>query len=306
VTSQGFSFRYDPGAGVRVPLWAHIQGVARLSLPGFENWFVLSKHNDKDVHKAGLLLVRWADIPARGDAFRALAPQGRAGVGKRQVRRFGRSHHPGGIQLCGSILAVAQTNPGSPPPWVDFVNLQNPAVPSYLPRLTLDAATLGKGIGNVTSVALTRSATGRYLCFVYRYASRTPGIHQGWLFATDTTFLNANSRWLPVAALFDRTTLPAEWQEAYENLGFVAQRDGTLYLCGFRGSQSRNAIDLFRLEATPIGFRYVLTHDVQTAAAGASFRSGASLFVARSGQLLLYASQQAEGPGGKLDIEEFA
>jgi hypothetical protein len=300
--SQSYPFFYKPEVYVG-PL-AHIQGLARLGLPGFENWFVVSKHHHQRKQLGGILLLRWAKVSTVGRFFRLDASAAGAGGGRVQASIFGRALHPGGMQLCGGILAVAQTGTDEPA-WVDFFNLQNPNSPSVFARLTLRPPLIDQEVRAITSVALTRSRAGTYLCFVYRYSSNHHGQHRGWLFESNMNVLNANTGWL-LRRSFDAASFPDAWREPYESIAFVGQADSTLFLAGMRGFQTNNHVDLFRCSDGPIPLTYVDTKDVSTRSAGATFRAGASLFITRQSHLALYTSQMFGAGYGQLLMEEFS
>lgn len=301
-TGESYPFFYQSGVAVR--LQAHIQGVARLGLPGFENWFVVSKHHHTKKSQAGILLLRWTRVPPGGSLIRLDAPPSGAGEGRVQTSVFNRAVHPGGMQLCGRILAVAQTA-ANDPPWIDFFDLQNPARPIVLTRLGLRPPQIAEDPPGVTSVALTRNRAGHYLCFAYRYSSDNARRHHGWLFESNTPFVNANTGW-QLRAHFDAQSFPAGWREPYESIGFIGQSDGTLFLAGMGGFQTVNYVDLFRCSDNPSALRYVITKPVSTRSGGASFRAGASLFITRPGWLALYTSQMYNAGYGQLTMEEFS
>jgi hypothetical protein len=99
--------------------------------------------------------------------------------------------------------------------------------------------------------------------------------------------------------------LPEKWAEPYQNINFLAQSDGTLFLAGMRGFETDNHVDLFRLSDGPV-LQYVMSKPVHTDTASASFRAGAGLYVTPAGRLALYAVQKANNATSKkVVIEEF-
>jgi hypothetical protein len=301
-TSQSCKFHFDPDA--RIFLTMHLQGIARLSLPGFEHWFLASKHHE-DPAKAGILCVEWSRLAGKGgELVKALIGGSAPGIGETRVKMFGASDHPGGIQICGRILAVAQSRKKHDYPWIDFVNVENPATPSLQSRLRINPDALGSK--SVTSVALTRVEDGRYVCFVYRYSSRKARRHCGLLYVSDGPTLTADTKW-DLETAFGSSSFPKEWHEPYENINFVGQSDGSLFLAGMRGFETDNHVDVFRFSERPYALKFYISKPVHTASAGASFRAGGSLYVTPAGKLAIYAVQKVNNATAReVVIEEFS
>lgn len=303
---ESYAFHVRPEVPVR--LRAHIQGIVRIPCVGNSNWFVMSKHHHERAQDAGLLFVEWPKVKSQGGAFAQSAGSGGPGVGK--LRHFwgrGRSEHPGGLQLCGQILVVAQ-DPLRAAPFISFVDVANPRKPVFIGHLTLDGAHgEGKPKG-VTCAALTRLADQHYLLFVYRYSSSRPDGYRGWFFRSREPFLNQNTGWtLQHQFGAQNNQAHAAWSHACDNMTLLNQADGALYLVAVRGQFTDNHLDVYRLEGDTPQLTFCFRQPVRTRPFGATFRAGASLHITPDRQLVIYASEKAGGGRIRnLMVEEFS
>lgn len=302
---HGFFFNPE----VRVWPWAHLQGITRLPVVCSEPWFVISKHHHKDAKQAGLLFVRYPNCKSKGEPFYRDKQPGGPGVG--QLARFWArtlSEHPGGLQSCGRLLAVAQEFENKERcAFVTFVDARDPERPSLLPRLVLDGSHGEAKLSGSTSAALTRLHDGHYLLMVYRYQSNTPGRVRIVCFRSSTAFLNANSGWQLIWDRGPGAPLPGEWIETTENIALLNQADGRIFLAALRGKGTNNHVDLYRLNDDGCGISFVTSKAIRTLPGRGTLRAGGGLYIAPSGELVLYAVQQAGGgPVRDMMIEEFS
>ena len=304
---ESYGFFFSPE--VRVRLRAHIQGIARLPVPGADDWFVMSKHHVHDAAQAGLLFVRFPRSGSEGGAFGGSAPPGGPGVG--ELARFwgrGRSEHPGGLQQCGRVLALAQDpNRKGAPAFVSFVDARKPQSPSFMGQLTLAEPLIPKPFTGLSCAALTRLHDGHTLLIAYHYSASHPGSARAAVFRSCMNTLDASTTYALHAELTPGCGLPDGFVEANENIALLNQTDGSIFLACMRGKRSDNFVDLYRLtvdgtQLSPVSRKYL-----RTRVGRGTLRAGGALHITPQGELLLYAVQKNGGSAFRdMMIEEFA
>lgn len=298
---------------VKVEATNHIQGVARLPRSDGPPWFVLSKSNEHDANLAGLLLVRFADSASSGEALKRQGAAGGNGVGK-TAHFWGRnrSRHPGGLQQCGSIVAVAQDPKGDNNAFVSLLDLRDPDHASFLGTLTLDGTHHNGGQHDerssqgLTCASLTRLSDGTALLFAYRYSQEHPELCYGQFFCSTGPLLTAGTTWRWVSTLSMDKGFPETWEPKIQNAALINQTDGAIFLVAMYGNGIFNHADLYRLNGEATALTYRASKRVQTWAGGATFRAGGTTYITPSRELLIYATEKAvPDQNGNMTIEEF-
>lgn len=290
-TSQGYQFRYRPE--LETSLLYHVQGAARIECAGGASHFAVSISGPTPA-LAELGVYRFPDAPADGRPVRDAAVVGpRKGELVAKIR--GRSDHPGGLQVCGSVVAVAQsTEEGQvdTPAWVDLVDLSEPAEPRLLAPITFADLPAAQRPKRLTAAALVARSGGPFLCFAYVYSSHRPEQRTAYLLYSDGPALSDHTVWTHVRPPYAADELADHWRADYQNVQLLEQADGRLFLVGMRGFQTDNELDVFGIHSD-WSLRHVRRRKVVTAAAGGTFRAGSSLYVSPEGRLVLYASQKS-------------
>jgi hypothetical protein len=297
---------------VEIKVKNHIQGIARLPRRESPPWFVLSKSDEHAAKLAGVLLVRYAESASTGEALKRQGPAGGNGTGA-TAHFWARdlSRHPGGLQQCGSIVAVAQ-DPKIGVSFVSLFDLHDPDHASRLNTLTLDGThhtgnphdeRIAQGL---TCVGLTRLHDGTSLLFAYRYSDSQPELCYGQLFRSSTP-VNANATWTWVSTLTLGKGLPqADWEPKIENVALINQTDGAIFLVALHGNGIFNHAALYHLDANGSALTHRANKRVQTWAGGATFRAGGTTYITPSRELLIYATEKAvPDQNGNMMIEEF-
>lgn len=305
LASYGFFFNPE----LRVRARAHLQSVARLPGPAGEPWFVISKHHHADAAKAGFLFVRFPRCRSDGEALERAGQAGGPGVGV--LARFwghGRSEHPGGLQQCGRVLAVAQDPlaPGATA-YVSLVDARAPESPAFMGQLALDGTHGETRMGGLSCAALTRLDDGHALLFAYRYSSNRPEQLRGLLFRSTGPGLSAATSWRSVGELTRGAGFPSGWVDGVENMALINQTDGAIFLAALRGRAADNHIDLYRMSEDGSALSHVMTKFLRTRPGRATLRAGGGLHITPQRGLVLYAVQQGGGSARReMMIEEFS
>jgi hypothetical protein len=205
-------------------------------------------------------------------------------------------------------VAVAQDpNAADANAFVSFIDARDPSSPVFVSQLTLDGAHQETPMTGLSCAALTRLDDGHYLLMAYRYSESHPGIGRALLFRTTTPFLNANSDWSRVSELTIGHGLPGDWYESIENIAFLSQRDGALFLATLTGKFTDNHVRVYRLSDQADALTFCTEKFVRTLPGRGTLRAGGGLHVTPSGELVLYAVQQAGGSQIRdMMIEEFS
>ncbi len=280
----------------------HFQGIQRLR---DTNYVVLSG-SDSGAH-AHLFVVHMASQPAKGSwtsNFRREKAQPFDDDQVVQVVRLSETMaHAGGLSTWGDVLAVAVEGLHTRTSMVLFLQMKDPEKPrafNALSRIIRPTKPAG-------AVALTRFDNGRYLAATHHpegkrqhldfYLSRSATLNDGWCDPPVATWESRKFR-------------------AYQNLNFLCDADGSLYLVGTHNTctscaemfplpfLSRDFADLWRvrfpidiaaLPACPTGG--VMTPELKKVA-GRRFRprkyygqfsAGAGFYVDAQAGLFLYA-----------------
>lgn len=300
----------------------HIQGFARV--PNFldNNWFVMSRAKRRDPGHAGLL---FAQIGAASDsAGHRLAPSGLPDAywvpnplggahpppNSDVVRQFvpiDDTTHPGGLQVIGRIVVVPSwcKGGGCDHAFVDFFEIKpcpddpTNVCPSALPRLFLrrprgffDKRFLDK---KAYYAAIARMNSGHYVLLINRTDSGKFDIY-----VSSNATLDASTRWVnrgeqQFSSGFEYSS------DTYQNMNFVTDCGGELYLLGFRqdgwgknNSAHSNRVVLWRaharktgkLDLSRIGQVYLRELDDSC-----ELRGGGNVYVSPDGEMIVYCSQ---------------
>jgi hypothetical protein len=302
---QSYQVYFDPE--VSVTLHGHIQGIARLPVAHGSPWFVMSKSQDGDAQHAGFLWVNHPASSSLGEAFSAERAQGGPGPGK--LAHFwgrSRSEHPGGLQQCGQLIAVAQ-DPENGFSFVSLIDGRDPEHPAFLGRLLLDGSH-GEQVDGITCAGLTRLADGHTLLFAYRYSATHPENCRGHFFRSEQATLDAATTWQRIATLKLGSGLPANWQPAIENVALVNQRDGSIFLAALYGGVLTSHVDLYQLvgDEPALALERRASKTLRTMLGGGTLRAGGALHITPTRKLVVYAVQKEHGDAvGNMLVEEF-
>lgn len=164
-------FRHNPGLapaawGTPDLTRTHYQGIARSSSKGWGYLFVTRSGVAED-DRGSLMVVRMGSRNIVGERFRSNRYEKDDSVEGTQPPEsdrvvysllFTQYHHPGGIQVCGDILAVPLEDPVSDQPKgkVVFFDVSEPADPKLLPVTVTSTSKIG-------IVGLTKLPDGHFL-----------------------------------------------------------------------------------------------------------------------------------------------
>jgi hypothetical protein len=305
---------FDPE--VSVTLRGHIQGIARLPVAQGTPWFVLSKSQTGDAQHAGFLWIKYPDSESQGEAFAEERAPGTPGTG--QLARFwgrGRSPHPGGLAQCGHVLAAAQ-DPEQGFAFVSLIDGRDPSHPAFMGQLVLDDTALtsppptlpSEGEQGLSCVAITRLADGHSLLFAYRYSANS-GHYHAYLFRSEQATLTAATSWKHLTTLTRGHGLPNNWEPQIENVAFLNQRDGGIFVAALYGGPIRSHVDLYQLvgsNVAELALERRSAKTLHTMLGGGTLRAGGALHITPSRKLVVYAVQKEHGDAiGNMLIEEF-
>lgn len=309
----------------------HYQGIARSPGVGMP-YLYISQSGDIDGNgdRASVLIVQMASRNRFGERFRSnrLAPNvdteftgppsSDRGIARIDFNSgFLNYAHAGGMAVVGNVLAVPLETPKGGNPFssaIAFYDITNPGTPTLLSTFHMPWVNAGV-------VAITKRSNGTYLLLVgaaddgtqfYGYTStgtdlRDPNLQWTYRFlwdADNNDFGNSEYEW-------PQQPSPCAGKTSYQNLTFVTQDDGQIYLigttrrgsCGSPYGLGSDYMDVFRVEYTfPSSFRLVamVGRHLYTSWANAGFNgnfvAGGGVHVTPSGQVLLYACSHSNGP----------
>ena len=304
---RGTPLGFDPGGeqGFFPPL-RHWQGVQRLAI-GDARWLVASRSGSS----TGFVVIRMQSRQPEGLAFGASReaggvpdwssppPSGDAVVSR--VESEPGIGHAGGIQTLGPLLVVPYEARGDSAVVV-FYDLTDPILPR---RLGLVRRPDWVG-GNASLVAVTRLADGRLLLVVGAQSSQV------------LEFLVSNTA-DPFASSGTPGFTPVYVERGgvhggFQNINFVTQCDGTLYLVGMGNTGfpppnlGEDQIEWFAVRGNPSrGLRLERAGWRRFDCRECNFAAGGGVYVTPLGGIVLYAiGQGLGGPKGTAELEEFA
>jgi hypothetical protein len=217
---------------------AHVQGLARLphrpgaARAGAGTWFALTRSTPRQPGAAGLFLVRLPDQPGDplldGDETSRVEP--RTAGQTRFYYPIEHVDHPGGLQTLGRYAFVASDCADDQrcgrATFVDVFDLREPGSErAFLQRVPIGEQGEPGMVATITSVAVTRLATGKLLLFVLGKDSR----HEGWFYTSDGPELTVRTHW----SYQGYWARPHGARDEYQNISFVTECEtGDLYLVG--------------------------------------------------------------------------
>ena len=291
-----FPFVVDIAGTDRVKLTTHAQGVARLAGVGRENWLVFTK-SDEEHGQAGMIFV---DYPLTSDG-RAWKHADRSEGDTGRTRHFHgqtESTHPGGIQVCGRLLAVPFGD-GRNRAWVTLYDISNPAAAREVSRVSIEHPI-------VHAAALTRLNNGQYLIFALAQNDAS-----GWFYQSSGTTPDDLGRWR-LLSFWQKDELrpePGKWR-TYQNINFLVDGEaGVIFLVGMGGRGRDGYLDVFRVAregAGAVTLLWTMNRGLRTRMGGASLRAGGGIHVTPGGrETVLYVIEKAQTFTRKLTVEEF-
>jgi hypothetical protein len=310
----------------------HVQSVGRLHTTNNDNrWFVMSRALPGSVGGAGLFLAQFADT-SLGNPDGRLIPAGASYTGEPPDNRrtwyyypIPDTDHPGGLQVVGGIVAIANEGVGSSPGSVNFYDFRAPgSTTAWFQRLWLDGNNGEPGVPSAnskpTAAGLAKLASGLYVLFVLNKDDQ----YSGRFYMSNSGTLDGNTRWQWMSDV--------KWSgHKYQNANFITDCNGTLYLamtnnenyngyCDFSGcvlDAGQNTADLYKVavQSGTSNVQLTLSRSMQFGIDDDGydqFRAAADFYVGRDNKLLLYshahhANTNAVGcPDSKLKLSEFA
>lgn len=290
----------------------HIQGFARIPGLGDEDWFVMSRSNERG-RPAGLLYVRLEDVPGRDGDRLVASPEDRDLFwhdtprpadppqyhGARAFVSIPETRHPGGIQVIGRLVAVPSYCNTPSCDGKAFVDFYDSAVCSRNPRdegCLVNRKLLDGGLlirdDKAYHVAVTRLPDRRYFMVVNR---SNLGLADSYV--SSTTTIDRSTRWLEHGRHW--TSGFKNGFHTYQNVNFVTEcTTRRTYMLGFARDGSpgsdTNLVDLYQvaIEGGSLHIRRI-RHTRYLAATGGScqMEGGASVYVTPRGEMLVYCSQ---------------
>jgi len=222
--------------------------------------------------------------------------------------------HAGGFSIFGSTLVVG-TEAGcsttdrmlgrcEKASRIFFFDLADPANPSQLPYI------LERKGGTAGAVALTQEADGRFLLMVGGVDSASLDFYRsssGASLASDPGFKKF-ATWDSSALLVSAGASSA--YNSYQNLNFVRQENGDIFLIGTTRTMSGlgdDVADLFLLDNSQedsVTIKKVAGLSLQCPSFTCNFAAGGGAYVDSDGSLLIYGTDW-EPSSGKIYITEF-
>lgn len=304
---RGMPLGFDPrGERGFFPPLRHWQGVQRLAI-GDARWLVASRSGST----TGFVVIRMESRDTEGLAFGASRESGGMPdwsspppVTDAVVSRVESEpglRHAGGIQASGALLAVPYESRGDSAVVV-FYDLSDPASPR---RLGLVHRPPWAG-GHASLVAVTRLADRRLLLVV---GARSSEVLEFLVSETADPFASsAQPAFTPVYV--ERGGIHG----GFQNLNFVTQCDGTLYLVGMGNTGfpppnlGEDHLAWFAVRGNPSrGLRLEREGRRRFDCRECNFGAGGGVYVTPAGRVVLYAiGQGLGGPAGTAELEEFA
>ncbi|MGH7585472.1 MAG: hypothetical protein ACREMH_04430 [Gemmatimonadales bacterium] len=304
---RGMPLGFDPGGERRFfPPLRHWQGVQRLAI-GDARWLVASRSGSS----TGFVVIRMESREPEGFPFGASrAASGTPNWSSRppatdavvfRVESEPGLGHAGGIQATGAMLAVPYEARGDSAVVV-FYDLSNPASPR---RLGLVRRPAWAG-GHASLVAVTRLADGRVLLVV---GARSSEVLEFLISETADPFASG-----PHPAFTPVYVERGGIHGGFQNLNFVTQCDGTLYLVGMGNTGfpppnlGEDQVEWFAVRGSPSrGLRLEREGWRRFDCRECNFGAGGGVYVTPSGRIVLYGiGQGLGGPESTAELEEFA
>lgn len=205
--------RYRASVSNLFGLWNHFQGIQR---PPQGNYLVVSGSNPRS---------------SRGELFIIRQDESRTGEVVANIAIDPVMWHAGGLSMLGPILAVP-IHGGSPrQAKVVFYDVSTPEQPRKLP-IEIDRPSR-----KASATAFTRLATGYYLAAVLSAYDGLPRRMDLYLSRTQTLedgFVSEPVTWL-VSEVQARPGQERTFSH-FQNINFISQADGRLYMVGFHNS----------------------------------------------------------------------
>ena len=304
---RGVPLGFDPGGerGFFPPL-RHWQGVQRLAIDD-ARWLVASRSGSS----TGFVVIRMGSRDTDGLAFGASrksdgipdwsAPPPVTDAVVSRVESEPGLGHAGGIQVTGTLLAVPYEARGDSAVVV-FYDLSVPALPR---RLGLVRRPAWAG-GHASLVAVTRLADRRLLLVIGAQSSEVLEFLVSQ--TADPFAFGAQPAFTPVYV--ERGGIHG----GFQNLNFVTQCDGTLYLVGVGNTGfpppnlGEDHVEWFAVRGNPSrGLRLEREGRRRFDCRECNFGAGGGVYVTPAGAMVVYGiGQGLGGPGGTAEVEEFA
>lgn len=309
-----------------IPSDSHYQGIARTSGKGVPYLFVTGSVKSGD--KQGVLLsVRMGSRGTDGERLRSnrlakdqdmgdTAPPSNDKVAA--YREFDWDH-PGGVQLCGDILAVPLEGANfstSVDGRIAFFDVSNPESPVELaPTITSTDHKFGVA-------GLTKLPDGYFFVVATWGDNKTVEFYR----STRTNFLDPAFQWTLHATWKSTDLLGVEsWPTgttSHQMLNFVLQTDGRLFMLGARNTSAatpvitgKDELYLYEVrgwEANSTNFKVVQVEKARhlfcknQETGFANFLAGIGTYVSPSGELIVYATEHYnKGPESSVRLMEF-
>ncbi len=309
-----------------IPSDSHYQGIARMGGAGVPYLFVTGsvKSGDK---KGVLLSVRMGSRGTDGERLRSnrLAKDQSMGdtappsTDKVAAYREFDWDHPGGVQLCGDILAVpleganfTTTDEGR----IVFFDVSNPESPVELaPKITSTAHKFGVA-------GLTKLPDGHFFVVATWGDNKTVEFYR----STRTNFLDPAFQWTLHATWKSSDLLGVQsWptgNTSHQMLNFVLQTDGRLFMLGARNTSAaapvitgKDELYLYEVrgwESNSSGLKVVQVKEARhlfcknQETGFADFLAGIGAYVSPTGELIVYATEHYnKGPESSVRLMEF-
>jgi hypothetical protein len=229
--------------------------------------------------------------------------------------RFTDYDHPGGMQICGNILAVPLEGPtsGGATGRIAFFDISNPRVPQRM-AFNFDAN------HDIGVCGLTQLDDGRYLMVVTWGSNET------------IRFFTSQPNDITTLALYDsldESEVIGNWpvgglQAAHQSLSLIKQSDGKIFMIGMHNTSNASPVPLGEDRAVlyrltfGVGVQQVFVQEVRTTqfycadltaqtGANGNFAGGGGAWVSPSGELMLYATTHAQDllNGSWIGMSEF-
>ena len=299
--------------GLKLNLFGHPQGIARIPNCQSENWFVIPKNHPRSESEAGVLSIRFptdkshAGIPSQftgelGDIVHFYSTEDNI--------------HPGGCQIVGQYLAVAHegtSNDLDYPGWISLYDVSDPEGIEECNRLIFNGEDVNgnryamTANGQADCVGISKLENGHYLMFALE-SRRRSSVDVGWFFISTSTDIKT-TEWEYLQFWTQEDLIPSKKElRTYENIALVTEcTTGNICLLGYYGNGRSNGIDVFGLELNSEGvitIEKLFDKKIKTRAKGATFRAGASIYVNSDREIVLYSIEKTPSDNMLL-IEEF-
>lgn len=309
-----------------IPTDSHYQGIARTSGAGVPYLFVSGsvKSGDK---KGVLLSVRMGSRGTDGERLRSnrLAKDQDMGdtappsTDKVAAYREFNWDHPGGMQLCGDILAVPleganfdTTVEGR----ISFFDVSDPESPVEL------ATSITSTAHKMGVAGLTKLPDGHFLVVATWGDNKTVEFYR----SSHTNILDPALKWnLHDTWKSDELLGVQDWptgNTSHQMLNFVLQSDGRLFMLGARNTSAatpvitgKDELYLYEVRGSEAGSSGIQIVQVKQArhlfcknqeTGFANFLAGIGAYVSPTGELIVYATEHYnKGPGSSVRLMEF-